>query len=180
MASYYGVPVHCLGPDSDSHAVDQQSAWEKMLIAVVNIVAGVDLQINAGMFETGMSLSLAQLVMDSELIGIARRFREGLTIDRERLAEDVIRRVNGSPVSDYMTHELTLRFLRSGEHREPLLTTRINYDEWWSKGGIFAAETAARMANEMLSGTPRVILNPIEQQELDRLLQEARQCSQLV
>jgi trimethylamine:corrinoid methyltransferase-like protein len=91
MARFYGVPSHGIGPDTDAQSVDPRNGWEKMLSCLALVGAGTDLIINAGMFGTAMNMSLSQLVIDHEIIGAARRCSQGLLVDRERLAEEVIR-----------------------------------------------------------------------------------------
>ncbi len=93
LARKYRVPYHSLGPDSDSHTPDQRSSWEKMLTCLAAAMSGADLVINAGMFSTGMNQSLAQLVMDNEIIEVVKSFVKGIDVNEDRLSVSLIQNI---------------------------------------------------------------------------------------
>ncbi len=93
LARFYNVPSHTIGPDSDAHLHDEQNGWEKITSTLNGLGAGVDLLVNAGMFDTGLTVSLEQLVIDNEIVGWVRRYLEGIEVTEETIAVDTIDKV---------------------------------------------------------------------------------------
>jgi trimethylamine--corrinoid protein Co-methyltransferase len=165
MARFYGVPSHGIGPDTDAQSVDPRNGWEKMLSCLALVGAGTDLIINAGMFGTAMNMSLSQLVIDHEIIGAARRCSQGLLVDRERLAEEVIR--EAGPDCSFLGHEHTLKHMRDGEFWIPTVSRTETFPEWLERGGPSTALDSELRAQELLAG--EVI--PVISEEAQRALQ---------
>ncbi|MHB8869203.1 MAG: trimethylamine methyltransferase family protein, partial [Thermoleophilia bacterium] len=69
MAAFRGVPHFGLGGASDSKLVDEQSAAEAALTLLAEALAGSNLIHDVGYMESGMSNSLAQIVVCDEIIG---------------------------------------------------------------------------------------------------------------
>ncbi len=169
LSSRYGVPAHCLGPDADSLLSDQQAGWEKMLTALASVGAGVDLQPNAGMVGTGMNLSLAQLIMDSEILEIAKAFFKNIKIDKDHLAEDIIRHVGHK--RDYISHKQTLdRMLHGDEYRKPNLFSSAAAKQKQTERISSASERALDIAKSMIARSGKPILTLDKQKKLDEVL----------
>ncbi|MHB9036187.1 MAG: trimethylamine methyltransferase family protein [Armatimonadota bacterium] len=168
MSKFYGVPNHCLCPDSDSHCHDEQAGWEKMLTALCTLSSGTDLVVNSGMFSTGMVVSLEQLMMDHEILSIAYRLLEGIKVDEDRLAAEVIMQVG--PRGNYITEDHTLKYLRSGEYWEPLVSNRVIYDQWRESGSPNVAKRAREEARRRIDSHQPEPLDPNVDRELSRLV----------
>ena len=54
-----------------------------MLSTLAGIIGANDMIVNLGMFGTGMTISLEQLVMDNEMCRIAKRFRQGIEVNKD-------------------------------------------------------------------------------------------------
>jgi trimethylamine---corrinoid protein Co-methyltransferase len=72
---------------------DQQAGLEKMFALTTHLQAGVELVWGLGQLESEMTLSLAQLVIDDEMVGFVRRHQRGFGLADEDLALDVVREV---------------------------------------------------------------------------------------
>ncbi len=118
MARFYDIPHFGLGGASDSKKVDEQSAAEASLSLLVEALAGSNLIHDVGYMESGMSNSLAQIVICDEIIGWVRRFMEPLVVDEETLALDLIERV--APLGDYLGEDHTLAHFQRGLVPGPL------------------------------------------------------------
>jgi len=126
MARYYHLPSHTTAPNADSHFHDEQNAWERTLSTFCSALGGNHLIVNAGMFATGLTVSLEQLVMDAEIIGMIRRIQSGIQITEETIALRDIQKTG--PQGSYLMAESTLAHLRNGEFYEPLLSVYDNYE----------------------------------------------------
>lgn len=157
MAHYYNIPSHTTAPENDSNVPDEQGAWEKMMSSICGIIGGNDLIVNMGMFGTGMTISLEQLVMDNEMCSIVRRLSKGIEVSLDTLALDTI--LNVGPRGTYLMEEHTIENLRSGEHVALELSNGANYDVWKAKGMKNVYQKASDKVMEVLDKGNRSQLN---------------------
>jgi len=132
LARFYGVPSHTTAPNSDNHAHDEQSSWERTYSTFCAVAAGNDLIVNCGMFASGLTCSHEQLIMDDEIVAMAKRIVRGITVDDETIARDVIKEIG--PRGTYLTADHTLRWLRSDEYLVPRLSVRGPRSSWEMAG----------------------------------------------
>jgi trimethylamine---corrinoid protein Co-methyltransferase len=158
MAHYYKIPSHTTAPDNDSNLCDAQGSWEKMLSTVAGIAGANDLIVNLGMFGTGMSISLEQLVIDNEICRIVKRFIKGIVVNEDTIAYETIANVGIKGV--FLMEEHTVGNLRTGEHCELDLSNGANYDVWKNKGAKSSAEKAKDIVRFILNKGNK---SPIEQ-----------------
>ncbi len=169
LARFYKVPCHTTAPNSDNHAHDEQNAWEKTLSLLAALGAGNDLIVNCGMFATGMTCSLEQLVMDEEIAGMCRRLAAGIEVNEATLAVDLIRDI-GPQGSGYLTAPHTLQRLRSGEYFSPRLAVRGPRALWEAEGAKDTCQHARQHARALAQRSPAQ-LDPKRQALLEALLQ---------
>ncbi|HEB30636.1 MAG TPA: hypothetical protein ENI15_07140 [Spirochaetes bacterium] len=135
LARFYHVPSHTTAPNSDNHAHDEQNAWEKTFSMFCSVGAGNDLIVNCGMFATGMTCSHEQLVMDEEISAMSKRIADGLVINDETIAVDLIKGIGpGSADDAYLTSGHTLKWLRSDEYLAARVSVREPRALWESSG----------------------------------------------
>lgn len=170
LARFYHIPSHTIGPDSDSHFLDEQNAWEKTLTLLSALSSGVDLVVNAGMFATGLTVSFEQLVIDNEITGIIRRFLEGIKVSSETIAADVIAKVG--PAGEFLCEPHTLKYLRSGEHWQPILSNRKRYESWQQAGGLSLLKRARKRVDEILSSYHPPTLDEKIKEKLSSIIDE--------
>jgi Trimethylamine:corrinoid methyltransferase len=170
MAHYYNIPSHTTAPDNDSNVHDEQGAWEKMLSTVAGLAGANDMIVNLGMFGTGMSISLSQLVMDNEMCRVVKRFLKGFEVSPETIALDTIAAVG--PRGTYLMEDHTIEYLRSGEHVGLSISNGANYDMWKAKGSKSAAQKAGDKVKEILSKGNRCPLNTETIQKLESIIKK--------
>jgi len=166
MARFYDIPHFGLGGASDSKRVDEQSAAEASLSLLVEALAGSNLIHDVGYMESGMSNSLAQIVICDEIIGWVRRFMEPLVVDEETLALELIERV--APLGDYLGEDHTLEHFH--EDWYPGLFDQSNYDRWEKAGSLRLSEKAARRVDELLASHQVPDLPPEVVARIDALI----------
>ncbi len=153
MARFYNVPSHTTALNSDANAHDEQNAWEKSLSNISAICADNDIIMNAGMFATGLTISLEQLVLDDEINGIIKRMRTGIDASSDKIAAEVIKAVG--PAKDFLMEDHTLDNLRSGEFWEGDTVRYKNYDKWMEEGSKNVEYQARERVNKILAaGNP--------------------------
>ena len=168
MARYYNIPSHTTAPDNDSNLYDEQGAWEKMLSTVAGIIGANDMIVNLGMFGTGMSISLEQLVMDSEMCRIVKRFQKGIKVNENTIALDTITSVGIRGM--YLMEDHTIEHLRSGEHTELEISNGANYDVWMNKGAKSSQEKARDLISKILEKGNKCLLDKEHSKALSKII----------
>ncbi len=164
MASFYKMPSHTANPESDSHILDQQNAWEKMITGMGALLGGVHLLVNAGMFATGLTVSFEQLVLDNEMFGVIKRFLRGIEVTPKTIAADVIKNIG--PKGEFMTADHTLEHLLAGEHWESSISNRMKFEKWLEDGAKDVVCNANKKVADMLKNNEPPILDKEVQKEL--------------
>lgn len=170
MAHYYGLPIFGLGGASDSKLPDEQAAAEAAFSLILETLAGTHLVHDVGYLESGMTNSFEQIVICDELINYVKRFMQGLVVNEETLALDVIDQVG--PHGDFLGTEHTARHYK--EDWYPRLLDRGDFDTWKAAGGKTLRERARERVEEILAGHRPEPLPKDVQSKIDAILEEAR------
>ena len=109
-------------------------------------MAGANLIYGAGMLDSGLIFSYAQLVIDNDIFKMIRKVMQGMHVDDENLAVDVIHDVG--PLKDFLAQKHTLKHMRS--QSQPSLIDRRRRSKWEELGGTDIYERAAAKAREIL------------------------------
>ena len=123
---------------SDAKVVDTQAGFESGIGLILAALARINMVSGAGMLDFEKCFSLEKLVIDHELIGVARRFLRGIEF-RGEFATDIFRQVGIG--GNFLSSKHTLRWLRK-EHLIPSSLIDRDYREKWRKKG--AKNTACR------------------------------------
>ncbi len=94
-----------------------------------------------------MTLDWAQLVMDNEIAGMVKHAVQGIPVNDETLAVDVIHEVG--PFGDFISHEHTRKHMRTLQS-QPKLIDRRRRDFWQQLGGTDLAERSREEAKYIL------------------------------
>jgi trimethylamine--corrinoid protein Co-methyltransferase len=169
LAHYYGLPIFGLAGASDAKLPDQQAAAEAAFSLLLEAMSGAQMVHDVGYLESGMCNSLEQIVICDELINYVKRFMEGLTVDEETLALDVIDEVG--PDGDFLGTRHTSRHFR--EDWYPELFDRRNYDGWASAGAKALRDRARERVEQILSDHQAEPLASEVQDRVDAVVERA-------
>jgi len=147
LARFYRVPSHTTAPNSDNHAHDEQNAWEKTFSTFCSVASGNDLIVNCGMFATGLTCSHEQLIMDEEISAMSRRIAEGIRVNEDTIAKDLIMEL-GPGSSGYLTTDHTLKWLHTDEYLMPRVSVRGPRAVWETAGAKDTYQLAREKAKE--------------------------------
>jgi trimethylamine--corrinoid protein Co-methyltransferase len=165
MSHYYNLPAFNWGGMSDSKLLDEQAIMEATLSLFAATLNGGNLIHDVGYMESGLTGSLELVVICDEIISWLKAFMQGLEINEETLALDVIHEHALS--GDFLGAEHTVRHVREGWG--PRLVDRHNYDQWVQKGATSMGDRAGAKIDEILSAEPERIL-PLEiEQEIKEI-----------
>jgi len=149
MAQFYKLPFYATGGMTDSKVLDTQSGYESALTSLLCALAGANfIHDAAGLMEFALTACYEKYVIDNEILGMVMRAVEGITVNDDTLAFDLIKQVG--PGGNFVTAKHTRRFMRS-EHYQPSLSDRDGREEWEARGGKSALERAAERVEEIIS-----------------------------
>ena len=170
MAHYIGMPNHNSAGVTEAKIPDIQAVYEKCFAVLQCALSGSNLIHHAaGILESMLTISHAQLVIDNEIIGMAARAVEGISVNIEKMAFDTIREVAHG--GTYLDTEHTVRHLAE-EFIQPSLADRSDRHAWERLGMQAIGEKARQRAIDLLQGRanePRADLVPLA---LDRQVRE--------
>ncbi len=132
--------------------------------------AGSNLIYGAGMLDSGLIFSYAQLVIDNDIFKMVRKVMEGIVVNSENLAIDVIKAVG--PGGDHLMQPHTMKYMRTLPSA-PNIIERGNYDRWLGKGGKEMAEVAAEKAADILANHKPIPLADEAKSALRTIVEEA-------
>jgi len=170
IAELYHLPYHTIAPDTDAHAMDEQLAWEKFATTLGAYLGHSDLIVNGGMFSTGLTVSFEQLILDNELFSYIKRMSRGIKVNEDTLALAIIERIG--PKGDYMGDEHTLKYLGTGEHWEPMVSTREIYENWSRKGKKNIVQKAHEKENDILKNHEVALLSAQKKKEIEKIIKD--------
>jgi len=150
MARHIGVPNYNSSALTDSKVPDQQAAWEKGMTTLLAAMGGSNyVHHAAGMLDSMVGVAYEQYVIDDEIIGMACKVLQGIDVDSEHLALEVIDAVG--PGGNFMTHAHTLKHMRSEYYAGNGVTDRKSRSKWEQEGRPDARERARQIAKKILS-----------------------------
>lgn len=146
LAHYYGLPVFGLGGDSDAKVPDQQAAAEAAFSLLLETFTGAHMIHDVGYLESGKCNSFEQIVICDEIINYIKRFMQGLEVNEETLALDLIHEVGHK--GEFLSAEHTLRHFR--EDWYPRLFDRNTFEGWQLDGGKDLRQKARERVDQIL------------------------------
>ncbi|KAF5028240.1 Glycine betaine methyltransferase [anaerobic digester metagenome] len=149
LAKFYQIPCRISGALSDSKMMDSQAAYESSITLMMAQMAGGNFILHsAGIIDTYNLISLEKLIIDNEIIGYIKRINQGVTVNEDTLAYDVIRDVG--PQGQFLTHEHTFNHFRTEFYR-PTLSNRQNIEQWKADGSQPIEKVANAKWKELLA-----------------------------
>ena len=149
MAQFYQLPFYATGGMTDSKVLDAQSGYESALTSLLCALAGANfIHDAAGLMEFALTACYEKYVIDNEILGMVMRAVDGIKVNDDTLAFDLIKEVG--PGGNFVTTKHTRRFMRS-EHYQPSLSDRDSREEWEAKGRKTTLERATESVEELIA-----------------------------
>ena len=125
-----------------------------------------------GMLELGVTFSYAQLLIDDEIAAMCKRVVQGIPVNDETLAVDIIKRVGAG--KDFLGQRHTRDFM-AREQSKPKIIDRRMRGAWMKRGGKSMADRANEKALEILETHKPVPLPDDVLKEFKEIIQRAQQ-----
>lgn len=147
VARSFGLPTWGLAGATDSKTIDAQAGIDSAFSILAQGLAGLNLIHDVGYMDSGMVCSAEMLVLGDEVVGMTKRFIQGIEISRETLARDIIENVG--PGGHFLDQDHTFHRFKK-ELWRPTLLTREPYDVWVDKGSKDMAQRVKEKVKTIL------------------------------
>lgn len=117
----------------------------------------------------GMTMSYEQLLIDQEIVRMIRRVLQGIPVNKETIALDVIRKVG--PAGNYLSERHTLKYMRQELSTSKLINRRMR-DHWVNEGAKDMAERAREMAIDILENYKPIPLSEEASKKIRAIVEE--------
>jgi len=125
-----------------------------------------------GMIEMGMTMSYEQLLIDAEIVRMIRRVMQGIAVNDETLAAEVIKAVG--PAGTYLSQRHTMKHMRT-ESSQARLIDRRNLETWEKQGGKDISARANDEAKRILETHKPTPLPDDVVREIKNIIKEAEE-----
>ena len=171
LARHYGLPSDVYGYSSTSCAHDTQLGAETSVNGLLPLLAGANVISGFGSFGSAFMSSFEDLVFDNEIYAMHLRVGQGVKVDADHLAVDVI--ANAMNGKDYFLQNHTIRHLRTGELYQPKVGLYGLFKQWEDEGALDMAERAREEVKSLLASHQDVPLPDEVEREFRRILKAA-------
>lgn len=169
LCHHYQLPIFSFAGCSDAKQFDQQAAAEGALWMLVSALSGGNLIHDLGYLEGGLTASYGQIVAMDEVAGLVKRFMQGISVDDETMALDVIDQVG--PGGHFVGEDHTYDHFR--ENWMPQLFDRAPFAEWHESGQQTMGERSSDKVRQLLASHQPAPLPPDVDQALEAAIAQA-------
>ncbi|HIQ01838.1 MAG TPA: hypothetical protein EYH30_06880 [Anaerolineales bacterium] len=189
VGKHLGLPTHAYLGMSDAKIVDAQCGFESGIGAVLGALAGINMISGPGMLDFESCFSLEKLVIDAEIVGMAKRLVAGVAERGIPLAVDLIRQVGHA--GNFLANPHTRRWYREELFIPSEVMDRDFRRNWEAKGSkdvvrraheraeaLIAAYEPRELPPEVVSELAAITLRAAQAAGMDRLPQRATSSEQ--
>jgi len=169
ITRFYNIPTFGFAAVSDSATIDVQCGMEMMWSVLVNALAGLNLCHDVGYLNSGLIFSLESLLLGDDIISAVSHFADGIQVDDETLALDVIDKVG--PEGNFLSEEHTVKFLKQEGWYSSLLN-RKQFQAWKAEGSKTVNQRLAEKAHKIIEEDVPPLISNDEMKELDKIIAE--------
>lgn len=150
--------------------MDAQIGHEKTLTGLMPALARTSLIYGMGMMDMGMAVSYEQLLMDAEFVRMFKRAEQGIHVNEDTLALEIIAAVG--PAGTYLGQRHTLKHMRK-EISTAKLIDRKSFSVWEKEGSLDIVQRANREARRIFAEHVPELLAPEILEKIDAIIAEA-------
>ncbi|MBD3253732.1 MAG: hypothetical protein GF383_01500 [Candidatus Lokiarchaeota archaeon] len=166
MGKYLGFPTHAYLGVSDSLLPDVQSGFEAAISLLLGIQAGVNVISGPGMLESEVTQSIEKLIIDNDIVGMAKRFISGVKDYPKPYASNILKDYNKR--EELLSHPSTIKYFKEELFFPSHIVKRMAYSRWKDKGSKSTRAIAREEAIKLKSAPSK---KPIS----DALLKELKE-----
>ena len=169
LTHYYDLPSEMGSSGSLSKLLDMQAGSQNAIALITHMLTLPDIVLGLGALEGARLTSPEGMVIENEIVDYALRFTQGIEVNDETLAADVIDKVG--PGGIFLGEKHTLKHFR--ERWMSRLFDIDSFEAWQKKGSKSIDEVAREKVKEILAThKPEPIPENVEK-EISRILKRA-------
>ncbi|MCK4793874.1 MAG: trimethylamine methyltransferase family protein, partial [Desulfobacteraceae bacterium] len=157
-----------------SKSIDFQNAYERAIGLLLNALSGTNFVCFMGAVYGELTWSPIQAILDDDIAGMIGRFIDGVEVNDDTMAIDLINEVG--PIPGFYLNQSHTRDWWHKEQFVPRTADRLTYPEWMNTGRKNCLDYARERMEEILA-TNKVspTLTPSQEEDIEKILNEARQ-----
>jgi trimethylamine---corrinoid protein Co-methyltransferase len=144
-----GLPTHTYMGSSDSKLLDIQAGLESSGGTFLAALSGANMISGAGMVDFLRGQSLEKLVIDAEIIGMAKRLVAGVEARDQPIAVELMRK--SAHKANFLSQPHTHRWFRKELYIPSAIIDRGSLDAWHKKGDRSAEQRAHERIETLLN-----------------------------
>ena len=169
LAHKYDLPTEGGGGGTTSKILDVQAGYQKAISHTTHLLTVPDIVLGLGGLEGALIMSPEALIIDNEIIDYALRFAQGLKVNDDTLAVDVIHKVG--PGGHFLGEKHTKVHFR--ERWVSKVCDTSTFETWEKKGSKSMDKVAKEKVKEILAThKPEPIPEDVEE-EISQILKRA-------
>lgn len=159
-----GLPTHCYLGATESKVVDAQAGLESGMSALIGALAGINMISGAGMLDFLACQSPEKLIIDAEVIGMAKRMLAGVQARTETLATAMFEGVNFK--GDFLKQRITRELFSQEQYLPSDVIDRDSIRGWQQSGSLDTFERAKIRTRQLLDEYQRPQMDADKEKEL--------------
>lgn len=144
-----GMPTHAYLGMSDAKVVDAQCGLESSGGAILAALAGVNMVSGAGMMAFENCQSFEKLVIDAEIIGMAKRLIRGIEVRDDPVALDIMREMGHD--AEFISHDHTYQWFREEFYIPSAVIDRQEPEAWEASGAQNSWQRAQARVGKLIA-----------------------------
>jgi len=145
-----GLPTHTYLGASDAKLIDTQAGLESGISAILGALAGINMISGAGMLDFLACFSLEKLVIDAEIVAMAKRLISGIHTPTETLALAMFEGINFK--GDFLKQKVTRELFSQEQYLPSKVVDRDSIRGWHQEGSPDTLMRARQEVGRLLSG----------------------------
>jgi trimethylamine--corrinoid protein Co-methyltransferase len=149
VGKFLDIPTHTYLCASDAKVVDAQAGLESGISAIIGALAGINMISGAGMLDFLACFSLEKLVIDAEIVAMAKRLLSGIHTPTETLATAMFEGINFK--GDFLKQKVTRELFSKEQYLPSKVLDRDSIRGWHQDGNLDTLARAKSQVKQLLS-----------------------------
>lgn len=169
----WGIPtVTSESAIPNSKCMDFQSGFEKGMISLVSAMTGASVVWIHGTVHGELTAHPVQAIMDDDISGMVGRFIEGIKVNDDTMAVELIKEVGAGP--DFFLNKAHTRKWWRSEQYVPNIADMLSIPEWIDQGKKTNVDRAKEKMKEILeTHKVSIPLSDHQEDQIERILKDA-------
>jgi len=168
VGKFLGLPTHTYLCASDAKVIDAQAGLESGISAILGALAGVNMISGAGMLDFLACFSLEKLVIDAEIVAMAKRLLSGIHTPTKTLATAMFEGINFK--GDFLKQKVTRELFSKEQYLPSKVLDRDSIRGWHQDGSLDTLSRAKAQVVQLLEQYEAPSLPQDKVQDLHKLM----------